>query len=138
MRRWTLRSATARYLLPLQGPIMLWDCALTAIPLPYAASCLLGVRGGSVGWDGMRPGPQGMNFLAGVLLMYLPREEDAYSALVILMQHRRLRELYKEDLAMLQVPSPWAGLAPDTFGSAVASQAIRCLPLRTRLSCSRH
>lgn len=46
---------------------------------------------------------QGMNFLAGVLLMYLPQEEDAYSALVLLMQHRKLRELYKEDLAMLQV-----------------------------------
>ena len=46
---------------------------------------------------------QGMNFLAGVLLMYLPSEADAYGALVVLMQHRRLRELYKEDLAWLQV-----------------------------------
>lgn len=44
----------------------------------------------------------GMNFLAGVLLMYLPSEADAYGALVVLMQHRRMRELYKEDLAWLQ------------------------------------
>ena len=43
-----------------------------------------------------------MNFLAGVLLMYLPSEADAYGALVVLMQHRRMRELYKEDLAWLQ------------------------------------
>lgn len=43
-----------------------------------------------------------MNFLAGVLLMYLPSEADAYGALVVLMQHRHMRELYKEDLAWLQ------------------------------------
>ena len=46
---------------------------------------------------------QGMNFLAGVLLMYLPSEADAYGALVVLMQQRGLRELYKTDLAWLQV-----------------------------------
>jgi hypothetical protein len=45
---------------------------------------------------------QGMNFLAGVLLMYLPSEADAYGALVVLMQQRGLRELYKTDLAWLQ------------------------------------
>lgn len=44
-----------------------------------------------------------MNFLVGVLLMYLPKEEDAYSALMLLMQQRQLRELYKNDLAALQV-----------------------------------
>ena len=49
---------------------------------------------------------QGMNFLAGVLLMYLPSEADAYGALVVLMQQRGLRELYKTDLAWLQV-RPW-------------------------------
>lgn len=48
------------------------------------------------------PPGAGMNFLAGVLLMYLPSEADAYGALVVLMQHRRMRELYKEDLAWLQ------------------------------------
>lgn len=44
-----------------------------------------------------------MNFLVGVLLMYLPKEEDAYSAMMLLMQQRQLRELYKTDLAALQV-----------------------------------
>lgn len=48
----------------------------------------------------------GMNFLAGVLLMYLPSEADAYGALVVLMQHRHMRELYKQDLAWLQVGAP--------------------------------
>ena len=46
---------------------------------------------------------QGMNFLAGVLLTYLPSEADAYGALVLLMKERHLRELYKQDLAWLQV-----------------------------------
>lgn len=46
---------------------------------------------------------QGMNFIAGVLLMYLPSEADAYAGLCVLMQQRGLRELYKEDLAHLQV-----------------------------------
>ena len=44
-----------------------------------------------------------MNFLAGVLLTYLPSEADAYGALVVLMKERHLRELYKTDLAWLQV-----------------------------------
>ena len=60
---------------------------------------------------------QGMNFLAGVLLMYLPSEADAYGALVVLMQQRGLRELYKTDLAWLQarppaIPAPSHGLGP--------------------------
>lgn len=46
---------------------------------------------------------QGMNFLAGVVLTYLPSEADAYGALVLLMKQRHLRELYKQDLAWLQV-----------------------------------
>jgi Rab-GTPase-TBC domain len=52
--------------------------------------------------DALQMSIAGMNFLAGVLLMYLPSEADAYGALVVLMQHRRMRELYKEDLAWLQ------------------------------------
>jgi hypothetical protein len=48
---------------------------------------------------------QGMNFLAGLLLSFLPREEDAFGALVLLMQERRLRELYKPDMSLLQVGS---------------------------------
>lgn len=46
---------------------------------------------------------QGMNFLAGLLLVYLPREDDAYGALVLLMQQRGLRELYTTDMSLLQV-----------------------------------
>lgn len=45
----------------------------------------------------------GMNFLAGVLLTYLPSESDAYGALLVLMKERGLRELYKQDLGWLQV-----------------------------------
>ena len=46
---------------------------------------------------------QGMNFLAGLLLCWLPSPADAFGALVVVMQERGLRELYKRDLAMLQV-----------------------------------
>lgn len=44
-----------------------------------------------------------MNFLVGLLLSYIPREADAYGALVLLMQERQLRELYKPDMSLLQV-----------------------------------
>ena len=47
-----------------------------------------------------------MNFLAGLLLCWLPSPADAFGALVVLMQERGLRELYKRDLAMLQVGAP--------------------------------
>lgn len=46
---------------------------------------------------------QGMNFLAALLLIWLPREADAFGALVLIMQDRGLRELYKTDMTMLQV-----------------------------------
>ncbi|KAK9820411.1 hypothetical protein WJX72_010036 [[Myrmecia] bisecta] len=46
---------------------------------------------------------QGMNFLAGVLLAWLPADADAFGGLVVLMQERELRQLYTTDLAMLQV-----------------------------------
>ena len=46
---------------------------------------------------------QGMNFLAGLLLTYMPNEACAFGGLVVLMQERKLRELYKTDLAQLQV-----------------------------------
>jgi hypothetical protein len=35
----------------------------------------------------------GMNFLAGLLLTYLPNEPDAYAALSLLMRQRGLREM---------------------------------------------
>lgn len=44
-----------------------------------------------------------MNFLAALLLVWLPREDAAYGALVVLMRDRGLRSLYASDLAMLQV-----------------------------------
>ena len=45
---------------------------------------------------------QGMNFVAAVLLIWLPREADAFGGLVVLMQERGLRELYKADMKALQ------------------------------------
>ncbi len=46
---------------------------------------------------------QGMNFLVGLLLAFLPRAADAFGALVLLMHERRLRDLYKPDMSLLQV-----------------------------------
>jgi hypothetical protein len=43
-----------------------------------------------------------MNFLAALLLVWLPAEDAAYGALVVLMRGRGLRALYAADLAMLQ------------------------------------
>ena len=45
---------------------------------------------------------QGMNFLAALMLLWLPRERDAFAGLVLLMRDRNLRELYKDGMAMLQ------------------------------------
>ena len=38
---------------------------------------------------------QGMNFLAALLLIWMPSEAEAFGGLVVLMQERGLRELYK-------------------------------------------
>lgn len=46
--------------------------------------------------------PQGMNFVAALLLTYLP-EPEAFGALVVLMQDRGLRRYYSTDMALLQV-----------------------------------
>ena len=48
--------------------------------------------------------PQGMNFLAALMLLWLP-EAEAFGALALLMRERGLRDLYKTDMAMLQVLS---------------------------------
>ena len=45
-----------------------------------------------------------MNFLAALMLTWLPWEAEAFGALVLVMQDRGLRELYKADMQMLQVP----------------------------------
>ncbi|KAF8055394.1 Tbc1d4 [Scenedesmus sp. PABB004] len=44
---------------------------------------------------------QGMNFVAGLLLMYLP-ERHAFGALVMLMRDRGLRSYYSTDMALVQ------------------------------------
>lgn len=45
-------------------------------------------------WPWLLPAaPQGMNFLCGLLLTYLPSEPEAYSALALLMRQRGLREM---------------------------------------------
>lgn len=46
---------------------------------------------------------QGMNFLAGMLILYMPTEAHAFGALVVLMYERGLRELYDTDMSLLQV-----------------------------------
>ncbi|PNH10162.1 Rab GTPase-activating protein 1-like [Tetrabaena socialis] len=46
---------------------------------------------------------QGMNFIAGLLLMYLPSEAHAFAALVVLMEDRKLRSFYHRSMALLQV-----------------------------------
>jgi hypothetical protein len=45
---------------------------------------------------------QGMNFVAGLLLMYLP-ERHAFGGLVVLMQDRDLRKYYSTDMSLIQV-----------------------------------
>lgn len=47
-----------------------------------------------------------MNFVAGLLLMYLP-ERHAFGGLVVLMQDRGLRKYYSTDMSLIQV-SPGA------------------------------
>lgn len=46
---------------------------------------------------------QGMNFLVGLLIFYLPREDDAFGALVFLMHERGLRDLYTTNMKLLEV-----------------------------------
>lgn len=59
---------------------------------------------------------QGMNFLAGLLLTWMPNEATAYAGLVVLMKQQGLRDLYKFDLARLQVSiTPPLGLTCTAF-----------------------
>ncbi|KXZ43934.1 hypothetical protein GPECTOR_77g30 [Gonium pectorale] len=46
---------------------------------------------------------QGMNFLTGLLLMYLPTEGHAFAALVVLMEDRKLKNFYHRSMSLLQV-----------------------------------
>ncbi len=45
---------------------------------------------------------QGMNFIAGLLLLYMPSEAHAFAALVVLMEDRGLRSFYHRSLSLLQ------------------------------------
>lgn len=44
-----------------------------------------------------------MNFLAALLLSYLPQEAQAFGAMVMLMREKNLRDMYKTDMGLLQV-----------------------------------
>jgi hypothetical protein len=46
---------------------------------------------------------QGMNFLAGLLLMWLADEADAFGALVEIMHERGFRAYYLKSMSLLQV-----------------------------------
>jgi hypothetical protein len=64
---------------------------------------------------------QGMNFLAALLLMYLPREEDAFGALVMLMFEQGLRHLYSRSMVQLQVGAAARAGAAHAAASAAAA-----------------
>ena len=83
---------------------------------------------------------QGMNFLAALMLLWLPREAEAFGALALLMRDRGLRDLYKTDMAMLQVVSPMLSDAfvPCPFippSSDRRAAAASCFP-SVVISCS--
>lgn len=46
---------------------------------------------------------QGLNFLAGSILLYCPDAEEAFQVLYTLLYHKGMRELYLPDLKTLQV-----------------------------------
>ncbi|KAL4430666.1 hypothetical protein ABPG75_005922 [Micractinium tetrahymenae] len=68
---------------------------------------------------------QGMNFLAGVLLTWLPSEADAFAALSLLMRQRGLREMYLPDMSLLQVRL-WqlSKLLPPRLGAHLEAHAV--------------
>lgn len=46
---------------------------------------------------------QGMNFIAALLLMFMPTEAHAFAGLVVLMEDRGLRRFYHRSMSLLQV-----------------------------------
>lgn len=64
---------------------------------------------------------QGMNFVAGLLLMYLP-ERHAFGGLVVLMQDRGLRKYYSTDMSLLQV---WCDVRLGAATTAIVGTAAR-------------
>jgi hypothetical protein len=74
-----------------------WRCGRSASVDPVRTGCLLNLQTLlQVGYC------QGMNFVAGLLLMYLP-EQHAFGGLVVLMQDRGLRKYYSTDMSLIQV-----------------------------------
>ncbi|WIA17783.1 hypothetical protein OEZ85_009296 [Tetradesmus obliquus] len=70
---------------------------------------------------------QGMNFVAGLLLMYLP-ERHAFGGLVVLMQDRGLRRYYSTDMSLLQTHLWQLGrLIPPRLNAHLESHGV--LPL---------
>lgn len=71
------------------------------------------------------PPQQGMNFLAGLLLTYLPSEAEAYCALALLMRQRGLREMYLPDMSVLQIRLWQLGkLLPPTLAAHLEAHAV--------------
>jgi hypothetical protein len=50
-----------------------------------------------------------MNFLAGLLLFYMPDEAHAFAGLVMLMKERNLQPYYGRSMSLLQVSQPEEG-----------------------------
>ena len=75
---------------------------------------------------------QGMNFLAGLLLTWMPNEATAFAGLVVLMQQQGLRDLYKSDLARLQVVTvPPFGLTHKAWAGRLVTQLCIYTTART-------
>ena len=77
--------------------------ALRRFTSPEGQRALLNVLQAYAAFDEEVNYCQGMNFLAALMLTWLPREAEAFGALVLVMRDRGLRELYKSDMQMLQV-----------------------------------
>eukprot|EP00210_Caulerpa_lentillifera_P008110 g7744.t1 len=68
---------------------------------------------------------QGMNFLVGLLLFYLPQEEDAFEALVFLMHKRGFRDLYTTSMDKLHMHLWQLGqLMPKSLTSHLESLGV--------------
>lgn len=88
----------------LQG--MVWRDVLQKLTCPHAcapATAPSSIRSPPASPCSPPPSNQGMNFLVGLLLTYLPTEAEAYCALSLLMRGRGLREMFLPDMSVLQI-----------------------------------
>lgn len=68
---------------------------------------------------------QGLNFIAALLLTYIPNPAKAFGALVVLMKDRGLRELYLPDMSLLQIRLWQLGrLMTPSLANHMESQAV--------------